>query len=134
MSWLFPGFLAGALALALPIALHLLRRWPRRPIVFPATRFLVPAMRRTQTRTQRLRRWLVLAFRCAALALLAAAFARPFRGGDANRGSRATVVVVDNSFSLQAGDRYFCCDHCDRKFLKKRGFRAYVGTVLEEAK
>ncbi len=106
MSWLFPGFLAGALALALPIALHLLRRWPRRPIVFPATRFLVPAMRRTQTRTQRLRRWLVLAFRCAALALLAAAFARPFRGGDANRGSRATVVVVDNSFSLQAGDRW----------------------------
>jgi len=26
----------------------------------------------------------------------------------------------------------FCCDHCDREILKKLGFRAYVGTVLDE--
>lgn len=29
---------------------------------------------------------------------------------------------------------HLCCDYCDRKFLKKHGFRTYVATVLEEAK
>jgi ATP-dependent DNA helicase RecQ len=29
---------------------------------------------------------------------------------------------------------HFCCDYCDREFLKKHGFRAYVATVLEAAK
>jgi len=28
----------------------------------------------------------------------------------------------------------FCCDYCDREFLKKHSFRTYVATVLEEAK
>ena len=61
MDWLFPGFLAGALAIGLPIALHLLRRFPRRPIVFPSLRFLVVGSRKTDSWWQRLKRWLVLA-------------------------------------------------------------------------
>ena len=106
MNWLFPGFLAGAFALGLPLLLHLLRRWPRQPVVFPSLRFLAPSSRRIENWWQRLCRWLVLALRCAIFALLAAVFARPFQGGDLTRPSRAVVIVVDNSFSLQAEGRW----------------------------
>src|SRR5688572_3792487 len=105
MSWLFPGFLLGATAVALPILLHLLRRRPKRTIVFPSLRFLALTQPRSD-RHQRLRRWIVLLMRCAALALLAAAYARPFFGANQATGRKATVVVVDNSFSLQSGSRW----------------------------
>ena len=106
MNWLFPEFLAGALAVGLPLALHLLRRWPRRPVVFPTLQFLTAGSRRVERWSQRLQRWLVLLLRCAIFALLAAAFARPFHGGDLARQSRAVVIVIDNSFSLQAKGRW----------------------------
>lgn len=104
MSWLFPTFLFGFWALALPILLHLLRRQPKRTFIFPSLRFLAVTQQQTERR-HRVQRWIVLALRCLALALLVAAFARPFPGAKAN-GTRATVVVVDNSFSLQAGERW----------------------------
>lgn len=101
MSWLFPGFLAGAAAIALPILLHLLRRRPKRTIRFPALRFLMATQKRSKS--QWLQRWLVLLLRCAALALLAGAFARPFMGAFSGGDHQAVVVVIDNSFSLRAG-------------------------------
>lgn len=104
MNWLFPGFLLGAGAIALPLLLHLLRRRPKRSFVFPSLRFLAVTQQQTESR-HRIQRWIVLLLRCAALALLAAAFARPFFGAKA-AGSRATVVVIDNTFSLQAKDRW----------------------------
>ncbi|HVW21951.1 MAG TPA: BatA domain-containing protein [Opitutaceae bacterium] len=106
MGVLFPTFLAGAAAAALPVVLHLLRRWPRRPVVFPSLRFLSASSRRIESLWQKLKRWLVLLLRCAAFALVAVAFARPFRSGQLVRQSRAVVVVVDNSFSLQAAGRW----------------------------
>lgn len=105
MNWLFPAFLAGALAVVLPLLLHLLRRRPRRTVVFPSLRFISATLRRTEN-AHRIRRWIVLALRCLALALLAAAFARPFFGHETGRATRAVVVVIDNSFSLQAADRW----------------------------
>jgi hypothetical protein len=105
MNWLFPAFLAGAVMVVLPLLLHLLRRRPRRTVVFPSLRFISATLKRTE-HAHRLRRWIVLALRCLALALLAAAFARPFLGREAGRATRAVVVVIDNSFSLQAADRW----------------------------
>lgn len=105
MHWLFPTFLAGTAAIALPILLHLMRRRPKRTIPFPSVRFL-GAMTQQNDRSQRLRRWLVLLLRCLALALLAAAFARPFFAGRLGGSRQAVVVVIDNSFSLQAGRRW----------------------------
>lgn len=105
MNWLFPGFLAGAAAIALPILLHLLRRRPKRTVVFPSLRFLAAVQRQTENQ-HRLRRFIVLLLRCAALALLAAAFARPFLGSNDRRGGRAVVLVVDHSFSLQTKGRW----------------------------
>ena len=105
MSLLAPLFLAGALAVALPIAMHLLRRKTRQPVAFPSLRFLGPQIIRDERR-HRLRRLLVLLLRCLIIGLIALAFARPFFGNDAPREGRLVLFLVDNSFSMQAGDRW----------------------------
>lgn len=104
MNWLSPNFLLAAAAIALPLALHLLRRRVTRTVPFPALRFL--KTNHPRDRRQNFYRRLVLTLRCLVLALLAAAFARPFFGQPASTSARATVVVIDNSFSLQAPDRW----------------------------
>ncbi|MDF3058146.1 MAG: putative rane protein [Rariglobus sp.] len=104
MSFLSPAFLLAAAAITLPIALHLLRRRVTRTIPFPALRFLKTSQ--PHHRRQNFHRRLVLALRCLVLALLAAAFARPFFGQPAPASARASVVVIDNSFSLQAPGRW----------------------------
>ncbi|HWA24337.1 MAG TPA: VWA domain-containing protein [Lacunisphaera sp.] len=105
MNWLFPAFLAGAAAILLPLLLHFLRRRPVRTQAFPALRFFLGASPAEQ-RQHRLRRWLVLLLRCGVLALLAMMFARPFLRSTARPAARATVIVIDNSFSLQAAGRW----------------------------
>jgi hypothetical protein len=105
MHWLFPSFLLGALAVALPILLHLLRRRPVRYVAFPSLRFLA-ATQPKNDRSQRWRRLLVLLLRCAALGLLAAAFARPYLENDRSGGTRTVIVVVDGSFSMRADGRW----------------------------
>ncbi len=76
MSFLSPLLLAGIALIGIPIALHLaMRREPQR-LVFPALRLLKRRRQVNETRL-RLRRWLLLALRCLAVALLALALARP---------------------------------------------------------
>lgn len=105
MNWLSPNFLIASAAVVLPLALHLLRRRVTRVIPFPSLRFLAPA-RPADRRRQNLRRRIVLTLRCLALLALAAAFARPFFGAPEAAINQATIVVVDNSYSLQAGQRW----------------------------
>ena len=104
MSFLYPIFLAGALAIAIPIALHLLRRDVAPEVPFTAVRLL----RRSpleQTRRKRLRDLLLLLARVAALLLLAAAFARPYFTSAAGAPS-LHVVALDRSFSMGAPGRF----------------------------
>lgn len=77
MNFLYPLFLVGALAVALPILFHLIRRSPRNRIPFSALRFLEPSSPRL-TRKSRLEHLWLLLLRCLILLLLAAAFARPY--------------------------------------------------------
>jgi hypothetical protein len=104
MSFLSPTFLLAAATIVLPLALHLLRRRVTRTVPFPALRFL--KTNHPRDRRQNFYRRLVLTLRCLVLALLAAAFARPFFAQPASTSARATIVVIDNSFSLQAPDRW----------------------------
>jgi hypothetical protein len=105
LSFLYPAFLIGAIAAAVPIVLHLIRREAAPELPFSAVRLL----RRTpleQIRRQRLRELLLLALRVTALALLAAAFARPYVAAAGGGDSGATLVAVDRSFSMSAPGRF----------------------------
>ena len=104
MSFLTPLYLLGAALIALPIVLHLLRRDVAPPVPFTA----VSLLRKSpvdRSRRHRLRDLLLLAARVAALLLIAASFARPYVAG-APASTRTTVVAVDRSFSMAAGERF----------------------------
>lgn len=100
MSFLFPAFLFGGLAAAVPILLHFFARDRAPRLPFSDVRFLERAFVR-RDRRRRLRELLLLMLRVAALLLLAVAFARPFLDAS-GRGRRITVLVVDRSLSLSA--------------------------------
>ena len=103
MSFLYPAFLIGAFAVAIPIVLHLLRRDIAPEVPFTAVRLLRRApIERSQRR--RLRELLLLAARVAALLLLAAAFARPYGASSATGSLR--IVAVDRSFSMGGLGRF----------------------------
>lgn len=106
MGLLSPWFLGGLLAVGLPIYLHLLRQHKSTPLPFASLMFFE---KRTQSsiKHRRLRYLLLLALRIALVALLALAFANPFinRQAGADAGSRRILAVVDESFSMRAGNR-----------------------------
>ena len=110
LMFLAPLFLAGAAAIAIPILVHLTHRERRETVKFPSLMFLRRVPFRT-VRRQRIRHWPLLLLRVAAIALVAAAFARPLwdRGtiGPATLGSaREVVVLLDRSYSMGYGDRW----------------------------
>jgi len=104
IAWLFPAALAGLLAVAGPILVHLLHRQQARRIVVPTVRFV----RASELSSARLRRvadpWL-LVIRAAIVACAALALARPLVLNDARRAGWsdriARVVLVDASASAR---------------------------------
>ena len=110
MGLLAPLFLLGLVGLAVPIVVHLTERQRRNVVDFPSLMFLrkIP-FRSTQRR--RIHHWALLSIRALALALLVAAFARPFFEDSAvaigsTLGPREVVVVLDRSYSMGYGDRW----------------------------
>ncbi len=128
MAFLFPAFLAGAAAAAVPILLHLLRRETAPPLPFSAVRFLVRAPEERRAR-HRLREWLLLALRVAALVLLATAFARPYPTRGAAGPSGVTIVAVDTSFSLSAPGRFPRAQALAREAIDRADPSHLVGVV-----
>ena len=104
MSFLFPLYLLGAAAIAVPILLHLRKRPPKEHMEFGSLMFLEKSPERLTRRT-RLERWLLLLLRCLAVILLALAFGRPFMKSFAlpNEDSAITraIVLVDRSASMR---------------------------------
>ena len=110
MSFLTPLFLIGLAGLAIPVVLHLIQRERKQVVQFPSLMFLrrIPYQ---SVRRRRIRHWLLLMMRLAALALIVLAFARPFfPGADpsaaAQGGAREVVILVDRSYSMGYGDRW----------------------------
>jgi hypothetical protein len=109
MSFLTPLFLVALAGIAIPIFLHLIQRERKQVVPFPSLMFLrrIPYQ---SVQRRRIRHWLLLMLRLAALALIVLAFARPFfRGADpavAAGGARELVVLVDRSYSMGYGDRW----------------------------
>ncbi|HND56204.1 MAG TPA: BatA domain-containing protein, partial [Pirellulaceae bacterium] len=127
MGALAPFYLAGLAALSLPLLLHLVRRTPRFRQQFSSLMFLKPTPPRL-TRRSRLDQWLLLLMRLAALALLAAAFCRPFLRETAlltldNLPARRIVLLVDVSASMRRGDLWQQAIAAARKELDELGSR-----------
>jgi hypothetical protein len=106
MGFFAPWFLAGAVAVGLPIWLHLLKRHKTDPKLFPSLMFF--EYRETSSvKHRRLDYLLLFALRALMLLLLALLFASPFirRASAAADGKKLTVVAIDRSFSMRDGDR-----------------------------
>src|SRR5437763_9413796 len=110
MAFLTPLFLLAGAAIAVPIFVHLIQRERKRVIQFPSLMFLrrIPYQ---SVRRRRIRHWALLMVRLAALALIVAAFARPFFRRDTlaaatQQSAREVVILVDNSYSMEYGSRW----------------------------
>ncbi|HSL72640.1 MAG TPA: BatA and WFA domain-containing protein [Longimicrobiales bacterium] len=104
MAFLAPLFLIGALAIAIPVIVHLTHKQREDVQRFPSLMF-VRQIPFKSTRKQRIRHWFLLLLRAAALILIAAAFARPFLDKPlppppAGTGARELVILLDRSFSM----------------------------------
>lgn len=98
----------GAAAVALPVIVHWLTK--PRPVRYPIStlRFVREAVRQRRS-AQRLRDWLILALRSAAVLLIAWAIARPLVGerslvGQETEGETYRVVILDASQSMAADE------------------------------
>jgi hypothetical protein len=105
ISFTLPGMWLGLLLLGLPILAHLLTRQVRRRRVFPSFQLLQSTVAE-QARLRTIRRWLLLALRCLAIAALVAAFVQPVWRADrqeavAAEQGNAVVLVIDASASMQ---------------------------------
>ena len=111
MAFLSPFLLLGLGAITVPVLVHLIQRERKRVIEFPSLMF-VQKIPYQSVRRRRVRHWPLLLMRAAALALIVAAFARPFFPASAaaamaaTGGSREVVILLDQSASMGYGDRW----------------------------
>jgi Mg-chelatase subunit ChlD len=104
LAFLVPAFLAGLLAIGLPIWVHLRNRPKTDTVEFPSLMFIERIPYRAVQR-QQLRHRLLFAMRALALLLLIIGFARPFFGDQlptaAAGGAREVVIALDRSWSMR---------------------------------
>src|SRR5262245_7140380 len=110
MSLLNPFFLFGSLALAIPVLIHLVRREKSEIVPFSSLMFLLKVPKRA-IRQQKIKNLLLMALRLLILALLVAAFARPYLTRDTSAAgttdrNRGIVLLLDNSYSMQYGNNF----------------------------
>jgi Aerotolerance regulator N-terminal/von Willebrand factor type A domain len=106
MGFLAPWFLAGLLALGVPVFVHLLRhhKSPPRPV---SSLMFFERGTQSSTKHRRLKYLVLFALRTALLLLLVIAFAEPFvRRPAVDANSRLLLMVLDNSFSMRVGSRF----------------------------
>ena len=128
MSFLYPAFLIGAAAIAIPVLLHLLRNEQAPELRFSAVR-LLRDVKVEHAERRRIRDWLLLALRAAALLLLALAFARPYFGGSRVTGGAATVIVLDRSASMARGTAWHTALGIVREQLDRAPTGVAVGLI-----
>ena len=109
MSFLTPLFLVGLAGLAIPVLLHLIQKERKNVVQFPSLMFLrrIPYQ---SVRRRRIRNWLLLCLRLAALALIVMAFSRPFLRRTeipaSASGAREVVILLDRSYSMGYGGKW----------------------------
>ena len=101
MQLMYPGFLFGLLAVAIPVVIHLLQlRRPQR-LLFTNTAF-IREVELVTVRHRILQRWLLLLARALGLVALVLMFCQPFIPARKEIATPVgTTVLIDNSFSMQ---------------------------------
>src|SRR3954464_13888489 len=98
MNFLHPMILVALPLVALPLIIHLINQRRYRTVQWAAMMFLQAANRMSRGYA-RLRQWLIMAFRMAAIAALVFAVSRPLAGGwlGSSLGGRpdTTIVLLD---------------------------------------
>ena len=109
MSFLTPLFFVALATLAVPVLIHLTQKERKSVVEFPSLMFLRKIPYESVQR-RRIRDWLLLALRLAAIALIVTAFARPFVRGTglaaAPGGARDIVLLLDRSYSMGYGGQW----------------------------
>jgi hypothetical protein len=105
MNFLSPLYAAAALAIAVPILLHLVRRQPRNKLEFSSLLFLSETPPR-MTRNSRIENWFLLLLRSLLLLMIAFAFARPYWSESVNTAAgsasgKRKCILIDQSASMQ---------------------------------
>jgi hypothetical protein len=123
MGFFSPWFLAGAVAVGLPVWLHLLRKHKTTPLPFSSLMFFE---RRIQSsiKHRRLRYLVLLALRTALIVLIVLAFAHPYvrqAVAPASRTGEVTVLAIDNSLSMRAGSRLDQAKQMARRMVARLG-------------
>jgi hypothetical protein len=107
MGFFAPWFLAGVAAVGLPIWLHLLKKHRSTPLPFASLMFFEQHIQ-SSIKHKRLRYLVLFVLRTALVALIALAFAKPYihqKALPASRAGEVSIMAVDNSLSMRAGDR-----------------------------
>src|SRR5215207_933001 len=110
MGFLVPAFLAGALAIGIPIWVHLTNKQRKEAVEFPSLMFLEKIPFRSEKK-QVIRNVLLFAMRVLAIILLIAAFSRPFLGSTKRPpalpgSSREVAILLDRSYSMGYQDHW----------------------------
>ena len=133
LGFLVPAFLAGMVALAIPLLVHLRHRNKEKPYRFPSLMFLEQLPIRTSAR-QRVTDWPLLLLRALAVALLVLAFARPVfteRNASAtDTRTKAVVIALDRSLSMSHSAVWPAALDSARAIVRALGGRDRVGIVF----
>ncbi|HYV98150.1 MAG TPA: VWA domain-containing protein [Gemmatimonadaceae bacterium] len=138
LGLLVPAFLAGLVALAVPVYLHLRHSEKTKPFRFPSLMFLEKLPIRTSSR-RRIVDPLLLLLRALALGLIALAFARPFFSRDVaaqiSKRPRAVVLLLDRSASMSHKDVWPAAVDSAKQVIQTIGPGDQIAVVLfdEEA-
>jgi hypothetical protein len=104
MTFLNPAVLFGMLAAAIPVLIHLLNLRRLKKIEFSTLAFL-KELQKNKISKIKIKQWLLLALRTAAIACLVLSFARPALrgisiGGATSAAKTSAVIILDDSYSM----------------------------------
>lgn len=108
MNFLFPTFLIGLLAIAIPIIIHLFNFRRYKKVYFTNIQFLKELKQESDSRSK-LKEWLILLTRILAISCLVIAFAQPFIPNQTKTQQETTTAIsvyVDNSFSMESTNKH----------------------------
>ena len=108
MSFLYPGFLYGLFAIAIPVIIHLFNFRRYKKIYFTNVSFLKEVKQESESKSK-LKHLLILIARILAVICLVLAFAQPFIPTDnkvIKKGNKAISIYIDNSFSMETINKH----------------------------